>query len=83
MQRAPVMAAMLDDLGVTAGEAGLRAGSKSVGRGPMGVERCNAAGVSGLDDRPRWGRRPTHPPEGGAGADQPGVPEAAVVGLSL
>ena len=63
MQRAQVIAAMRDDPGLTAGEAGLRAGYKSVGMGPMWVERFNAAGVSELDDRPRCGRRPTHPPE--------------------
>jgi len=63
VQRAKVIAAMLDDPGLTAGEAGLRAGYKSVGMGPMWVERFNAEGLSGLEDRPRCGRRPTHPPE--------------------
>jgi hypothetical protein len=63
VQRAKAIAAMLDDPGLIAGKAGLRAGSKSVGMGPMWVERFNAKSLSGLDDRPRSGRRPTHPPE--------------------
>ena len=40
---------MLDDPRLTAGEAGLRAGYKSVGMGPtMRVEHFNAEGLSGL-----------------------------------
>jgi len=63
VQRAQVIVAMLDDPELTAGEAGLRAGYKSVGMGPMWVKRFNAEGLSGLDDQPRCGRKPTHPPE--------------------
>jgi hypothetical protein len=62
VQRAQVIVAMLDDPELTAGEAGLRAGYKSVGMGPMWVKRFNAEGLSGLDDQPRCGRKPTHPP---------------------
>lgn len=63
VQRAKVIAAMIEEPALTAGEAGLRAGYKRVGMGPMWVKRFNEQGLSGLDDRPRSGRRPTHPPE--------------------
>lgn len=63
VQRAKVIVAMLDEPGLTACEAGLRAGYKSAGMGPMWVKRFNEEGIAGLEDRPRSGRRPTHPPE--------------------
>lgn len=73
VQRAKVIAAMIEEPGLTAGEAALRAGYKSVGMGPMWVQRFNEEGLSGLDDRPRSGRRPTHPPE----------VRSALIGLAL
>lgn len=63
VQRAKVIVAMLDEPGLTACEAGLQAGYKSLGMGPMWVKRFNEEGMAGLEDRPRSGRRPTHPPE--------------------
>jgi transposase len=63
VQRAKIIGAMMEDPDLTAGEAGLRAGYKSIGMGPMWVKRFNEEGVAGLEDRPRSGRKPTHSQE--------------------
>lgn len=63
VQRARLIAAMLEDPNLTAGEAGLKVGYRSVGSGPMWVQRFNAKGLAGLEDRPRSGRKPTHSQE--------------------
>lgn len=63
VQRARIIAAMLDDGALTASEAGMRVGFRSNAMGPMWVKRFNAEGVAGLEDRPRSGRKPTHGPE--------------------
>jgi transposase len=60
VQRAQIIAAMAADPELTAGEAGLRVGYRSVGMGPIWVKRFNEEGVAGLEDRPRSGRKPTH-----------------------
>jgi len=60
VQRARVIAAMLEDPRLTAAQAGLRAGFKSKTTGVMWVDRFNQDGLAGLQDRPRSGRRPTH-----------------------
>ncbi len=59
VQRATVIAAMLEEPELPVGEAGVRASYKSAGMGPMGGEHFNAAGLKGIDDRPRCGRRST------------------------
>lgn len=59
VQRARIIAAMLDDPELTATEAGMRVGfSRPIG--PIWVRRFNEEGVAGLQDRPREGRPPTH-----------------------
>jgi transposase len=63
VQRAQIIAAMLEEPDLTACEAGLRAGYRSEGIGPMWVKRFNAEGLAGLEDRPRSGRKPTHSQE--------------------
>ena len=63
VQRAQIIAAMMDDPDLTACEAGLRVGYRSIGVGPMWVQRFNAEGIAGLEDRPRTGRKPTHSQE--------------------
>ena len=63
VQRAKIIAAMMEDRNLMAGEAGLRAGYKSIGMGPMWVKRFNQEGVAGLEDRARSGRKPTHSQE--------------------
>jgi len=60
VQRAQIIAAMLEEPDLPAGEAGLRAGYRSEGIGPMWVKRFNEEGLAGLEDRPRSGRKPTH-----------------------
>jgi transposase len=60
VQRARVIAAMLDDPNLTAGEAGFQAGFKGDSSGPTWVKRFNEAGVAGLQDKPRAGRPATH-----------------------
>jgi transposase len=63
VQRAKIIAAMMEDPELTAGEAGQRVGYRSVGMGPMWVQRFNEEGLAGLEDRPRSGRKPTHSQE--------------------
>jgi transposase len=63
VQRAQIIALMLEDPDLTASRAGLRVGYKSDAIGPAWVKRFNAEGVAGLEDRPRSGRKPTHSQE--------------------
>lgn len=60
VQRARVIALMLDDPQLTAAEAGRQAGYCGDGSGIQWVRRFNEAGLEGLQDRPRSGRPRTH-----------------------
>jgi len=60
VQRARVIAAMLDNPDLTAGESGFQAGFKGDTSGPYWVKRFNEEGVVGLRDKPRSGRPATH-----------------------
>jgi len=51
---------MLDDLQLTAAEAGRHVGYCGDGSGIQWVRRFNEAGLEGLQDRPRSGRPRTH-----------------------
>jgi len=63
VQRARVMAYMIEDPDLTATEAGLQAGFRSAAMGTVWVKRFNAEGLAGLEDRRRSGRKPTHSQE--------------------
>lgn len=63
VQRAKIIAALLDDRAFKASEAALRAGYRSAQAGPKWVKRFNEEGLAGLDDRPRPGAPPTHSEE--------------------
>jgi len=63
VQRARIIAAMAEDSGLTATEAGFRAGFRSNAMGSVWVQRFNEEGLAGLEDRPRPGRKPTHSQE--------------------
>lgn len=60
VQRARIIAAMLEDPTLSATEAGFRAGFGSSAAGSIWVGRFNEEGPGGLEDRPRSGRKPTH-----------------------
>jgi transposase len=60
VQRAKVIAAMLDDPTLHAWQAGLKAGFKSKQMGITWAKRFNAEGLAGLQDRPKPGRPVTH-----------------------
>jgi transposase len=60
VQRARVIAAMLDNPGLSASRAGEQAGFKGAPMGVQWVKRFNEKGVAGLLDKERIGRRPTH-----------------------
>lgn len=60
VQRARIIACMLEDKTLYATEAGLKAGFASVVTGPTWVRRFNEKGIAGLEDQPRPGRKPTH-----------------------
>lgn len=60
VQRAWIIAAMLDNADLTASDAGLKAGFTSTATGSMWVRRFNEEGINGLQDRGRAGRPPTH-----------------------
>jgi transposase len=62
VQRAKVLVAMLDEPGLGAMEAGRRAGFSGQS-GCAWVKRFNEGGLEVLEDAPRGGRPPTHPPE--------------------
>jgi transposase len=63
VQRARIIKAMADDPSMTASDAGMQAGLKSNASGPMWVRRFNAAGLAGLEDKPRPGRPAVHSQE--------------------
>lgn len=60
VQRARIIAAMVETPELTATEAGQEAGFKSTAIGVYWVRRFNEDGLAGLEDRPRPGRKPTH-----------------------
>ena len=60
VQRAKVIAAMLDDPKLPATHAGFRAGFSGAQSGINWVKRFNEEGVAGLEDKPKAGRPPTH-----------------------
>lgn len=62
VQRAKILVTMLDEPGIGAMAAGRRAGLSGQ-TGCAWVKRFNAGGLDVLDDEPRGGRPPTHPPE--------------------
>jgi len=63
VQRAKIIAALLDKPTLKASEAALQAGYRSAQAGPQWVKRFNAEGLAGLDDRPRPGAPRTHSEE--------------------
>jgi transposase len=63
VQRAQVIAAMLDDPSLPASRAGEQVGFKGAPMGIRWVKRFNEAGVAGLLDAERSGRPPTHSQE--------------------
>jgi transposase len=60
VQRAQVIADMLDDPHLPASQAGFKAGFRGGQSGISWVRRFNEAGLSGLEDKPKAGRPPTH-----------------------
>lgn len=62
VQRARVIVALLDEAEIGAMEAGRRAGFSGQS-GCAWVKRFNAGSLEVLEDAPRGGRPPTHPPE--------------------
>jgi transposase len=60
VQRARIIAAMVESPELTATEAGYKAGFKSSAIGAQWVKRFNEDGLAGLRDRPRPGRKPIH-----------------------
>ena len=60
VQRAHIIAFMLEDNSLYASKAGQKAGFASVVSGPKWVRRFNEKGLAGLEDQPRPGRKPTH-----------------------
>jgi len=63
VQRARIIAAMVENPELTATEAGYEAGFKSSAVGVLWVKRFNEDGLNGLEDRPRPGRKPVHSQE--------------------
>jgi len=63
VQRARIIAYMVEDPEFTATEAGLRAGFRSDAMGTIWVKRFNEEGLAGLEDRCRSGRKRTHSQE--------------------
>ena len=63
VQRVRIIRALAANPDLTASDAGQLAGFKSNAMGPMWVKRFNEEGLSGLDDRPRPGRKPVHSQE--------------------
>jgi len=60
VQRARVIALMLEDPTLYASEAALKAGFRSATVGALWVKRFNEQGLAGLQDKPRPGRQPVH-----------------------
>ena len=63
VQRARVIAAMLDDPGIAASRAGEKVGFKGAPMGIQWVKRFNEEGIAGLMDAERTGSPPTHSQE--------------------
>ena len=63
VQRARIIAYMVEEPELTATEAGLRAGFRSDAMGTIWVKRFNEEGLAGLEDRRRSGRKRTHSQE--------------------
>lgn len=62
VERAKILVTMLNEPEIGAMEAGRRAGLSGQ-TGCAWVKRFNAGGLEVLEDEPRGGRPPTHPPE--------------------
>ena len=60
VQRAKVIAAMLDDPKLHATHAGFKVGFSGGQSGINWVKRFNKEGLAGLEDKPKAGRPPTH-----------------------
>jgi transposase len=60
VQRAKVIAGMLDNPKLHATHAGLQAGFGGIQSGINWVRRFNEEGIAGLQDKPKAGRPPTH-----------------------
>ncbi len=60
VQRARIIASMIEDQRLYATEAGLNAGFASAVTGPTWVRRFNEKGIAGLEDQPRPGRQPIY-----------------------
>ena len=60
VQRARIIAYMIEDPKLYAKEASMKAGFSSPITGPMWVRRFNETGIGGLDDKKRPGRKPVH-----------------------
>ena len=60
VQRAKVIAAMLDDPKLHATHAGFKVGFNGGQSGINWVRRFNEEGLAGLEDKPKAGRPPTH-----------------------
>jgi transposase len=60
VQRAKVIAAMLDNPNLYAIQAGLQVGFSGTQSGVTWVKRFNENGLAGLEDKPKAGRPPTH-----------------------
>jgi len=63
VQRAQVIVSMLDTPNLSASQASRGAGFKTDISGASWVKRFNEEGIVGLDDKPRSGKPPTHPPQ--------------------
>ena len=60
VQRARIIAYMLEDSSLYASAAGQKAGYASAVTGPEWIRRFNEQGIAGLEDQPHPGRQPTH-----------------------
>jgi transposase len=63
VQRARIIALMLEDGTLYASKAALKAGFSSATVGALWVKRFNEQGLAGLQDKARPGRQPVHTPE--------------------
>jgi transposase len=63
VQRARIIALMLEDRTLYASKAALKAGFSSATVGALWVKRFNEQGLAGLQDKARPGRQPVHTPE--------------------
>ena len=62
VQRARLIAYLIDDPKLHATQAGLKAGFRSTSMGPEWVKRFNEKGLKGLEDQLHPGRKRIHPP---------------------